>query len=298
MGDGNRGVSGERRVVTALFCDVVGSTTLAEDMDPEDWGELASGAARTMGAVAARYGGSVTEFAGDAVLAVFGAPAAHEDDPFRAVSAGLEIVRAMRGSPDLNALQVRVGINTGLVVVSDIEAGAMRTVSALGDTMNVASRLQSLAEPGSVVISGATRRLLGSAVEAVPMGPMALKGRREPVDAYVVVSVDEEAHRSRGVSGLSSPMVGREAELRALTDLVAQARAGMGRAAVVLGEPGVGKSRLIAELREHVGADPAGAWAVGRCVAYDQERPLHLAATTVLALAGGASWSFDMMTIC
>jgi class 3 adenylate cyclase len=173
MNPAGSALSGERRVVTAMFCDVVGSTSIAEEMDPEDWGELMGSAVTTMSTVVSRFGGTVTEFAGDGVVAVFGAPIAHEDDPYRAVRAGIQIVEEMRrarGELD-RGLSVRVGIHTGLVVVGDIGAGDLNTYSALGDTLNVAARLQTEAEPGTVVLSQQTRRLLGDDIEARELGP-------------------------------------------------------------------------------------------------------------------------------
>jgi len=278
--------TGERRIVTALFADVVGSTSIAETMDPEDWGELVGRAVSAIGAVATRYGGTVAEFAGDAVLAVFGAPIAHEDDPYRAVSAGLEIVAGSGSPAEAGGLEVRVGINTGLALVSDVESGAVRTVAALGDTMNVASRLQSLASPGTVAISEQTRRLLGPHVDAIALGSTQLKGRREPVEVFRVVSVLEAEERGRGVPGLSSPMIGRDAQLRQLVGLTQESAAGLGRVAVLLGEPGVGKSRLIDELGSDLRATGAGTWVVGRCVPFDQELPFQLAASVVRSVAG------------
>jgi class 3 adenylate cyclase/tetratricopeptide (TPR) repeat protein len=284
-------LSGERRVVTALFCDVVGSTGLAETLDPEDWGDLVGEAIRVMGEVVARFGGTVAEFGGDAVLAIFGAPTAHEDDPYRAVRAGMAIVERVSeraGGPG-PTIEVRVGIHTGLVVAGDIAAGALHTFSALGDTLNVAARLQSLADPGCVVISGATRRLLGSDAEVHDLGLTELKGRSEPVHVYEVQRIRRTDERSRGVPGLRSPMVGRAAELTTLAGLADAARAGMGRVAAVQGEPGVGKSRLLAELDQARGQAEHTVWAVGRCSPFEEDLPYHLATSLVRSLAGVAA---------
>lgn len=282
-------LSGERRVVTALFCDVVGSTSIAEEMDPEDWGELLGEAITTMGNVVARYGGTIPEFGGDGMVALFGAPIAHEDDPYRAVRAGLDIIDAMRqaGGSDGHRLEVRVGIHTGLAVVGDIEAGALSTYSALGDTLNVAARLQALAEPGSVVISDQTRRLLGGDIDARSLGPMPLKGREASVVVHEVLDVKEFDERRRGITGVTSPMVGRRSELDSLERATAMSAAGTGRVVAVVGEPGVGKSRLIAELGRGR-ADADGLWAVGACVPYDDELPYHLVGSLIRSLAGVA----------
>jgi class 3 adenylate cyclase/tetratricopeptide (TPR) repeat protein len=285
-------LTGERRVVTALFCDVVGSTSIAEQMDPEDWSEVMGDAMTTMSSAVSRFGGTVTEFAGDGVVALFGAPVAHEDDPFRAVCAGSQIVAEMRrsrGGAD-RGLDVRVGIHTGLVVVGDIEAGELNTYSALGDTLNVAARLQTEAEPGTVVISRETRRLLGNDIEARELGPTALKGRTAPVVLYEVLDVKEPEERRRGLPGLVSPMVGRREELRTLQRLATVSAAGTGRVAAILGDAGVGKSRLLAELGRDSHNAEDELWAVGTCVPFDDEMPYHLASSLLRSLAGvGAS---------
>lgn len=276
--------SAERRVVTAMFCDVVGSTTLAETMDPEDWGDIVNRTVAVMASCVERYGGTVSQFAGDAILALFGAPSAHEDDPYRAIRAGLDIVDAVRAATP--GIRVRVGINTGLVVVGDIDAGALSTYSALGDVPNVAARLQTLAEPDSVLISGETYRLVENDVDAREVGSTELKGRTEAVQVYEIVAVRGFDQRRRGIQGMSSPMVGRDAQLAALVRLCDAAEAGTGRVVAVLGEPGVGKSRLVEELASIVAERAGAVWAVGRCVAIDRESPLHLTAALVRSLAG------------
>lgn len=277
--------------MTALFCDVVGSTAIAETMDPEDWGELVGEAIAAMGTVVARFGGTVTEFGGDAVVAVFGAPVAHEDDPYRAVRTGLEIVEAIRRSATTHdhPLDVRVGVHTGLVVVGAIDAGALSTYSALGDTLNVAARLQTIAEPGTVVISEDTRRLLGNDVEVKGLGPTELKGRSSTIVVYEVVAAKGTDERTRGLPGLTSPMVGRSDELESLQSLIVSSGAGTGRVAVVLGEPGVGKSRLVQELEERPAEGVTPLWVEGRCVPFDEELPYHLLASLVRSQAGVGS---------
>lgn len=291
-------LSGERRIVTALFCDIVGSTSIAEAMDPEDWGEVIGQAMTTMSNAVSRFGGTVTEFAGDGIVAVFGAPVAHEDDPYRAVRAGAQIVGEMRRSRESRGegLDVRVGIHTGLVVVGDIEAGDLNTYSALGDTLNVAARLQEQAAPGTVVISRETRRLLGSDIEAEELGPTALKGRVVPVVAYEVLDVKEAEARRRGLPGLVSPIVGRREELETLERLVTVSTAGTGRVAAVLGDAGVGKSRLLAELGRRSLQAEDELWAVGTCVPFDDDVPYHLAGSLLRSLAGvGASEAPDVV---
>jgi class 3 adenylate cyclase/tetratricopeptide (TPR) repeat protein len=280
--------SAERRVVTALFADVVGSTTLAESMDPEDWSDIVNSTVAAMAACINRFGGTVAHFAGDAILALFGAPTAHEDDPYRAVRAGLDIIGAVHelsAGLDEIRLQVRVGINTGLVVVGDIEAGALNVYSALGDTPNVAARLQTLAEPDTVLISEDTYGLVSNDVDVREIGPTELKGKTDAVGVYEVMAARGFEARRRGVPGFTSPMVGRDAELEILQELLAAAKAGTGRVAAIVGDPGVGKSRLVEELDVHVKGRGVE-WALGRCVPYDDELPYHLIASLVRSLAG------------
>ncbi len=281
--------SSERRIVTALFCDVVGSTTLAEAMDPEDWGEIANQAASIMADCVTTFGGTVAQFAGDSILALFGAPVAHEDDPYRAIRAALAIVSSVSDAIREAAgteIQVRIGIHTGLVVAGAIEAGSYGTYSALGDTLNVAARLQSEAEPGTILVSEETRSLVASDVEAVEVGSVALTGRKEPVLAYVIESALETEDRKRGLPGLLSPLVGRQAEMEHLAQLLETSAAGTGRVVAILGEPGAGKTRLITEAEKIALATPGALWAMGTCVAFDKNHPYHLVASLVRSLTG------------
>lgn len=277
----------ERRVVTALFCDVVGSTSLAETMDPEDWADIVNETVAQMVVCIERYGGTVAQFAGDSILAIFGAPVAHEDDPYRAVRSGLDIVANVgRGNSHGVEIQVRAGIHTGLVVIGDLTAGDLNVYAALGDTTNVAARVQTMAEPGSLLVTADTHRLVSDDVTAVEIGPVEMKGKTDPVGVYEIVDAREVSARRRGIPGFESPMVGRDEELGRLLELVDYTRAGSGRVSAIIGEPGVGKSRLIAELRDQVSAMERTRWVVGRCAAYDEHRPYHLLASMVLALAG------------
>jgi class 3 adenylate cyclase/tetratricopeptide (TPR) repeat protein len=282
----------ERRVVTVLFVDVVGSTRLAESMDPEDWTEVVNRAVAVMSGSVDRYSGTIAQFAGDSILALFGAPTAHEDDPYRAVRAALDILASVETlSAEVERemgiqIQVRAGINTGLVVTGDLAAGDLNVYAALGDTSNVAARMQGLAEPGTLVISEATYRLVSTDVDVDALGPTELKGKSEPMPVYRVTDVRGVDSRARGIPGLSSTMVGRDRELDTLTSLVGAANAGRCSVAAVVGEPGVGKSRLLAELRERVAGENGSRWALGRCASYDEQRPYHLIASLLRSVAG------------
>ena len=272
---------GERRPVTTLFADVVGSTGLAETMDPEEWAELVGDATTTMGKVVDRYGGRVSQVLGDGILAFFGVPVAHEDDPQRAVRAGLDLIREMRTyatSPQQpeGSLQVRVGLNTGLAVTRDVSLGASSTdYTALGDAVNVAARLQAEAAPNTVLIGPTTYAFVSHSVNATPRGPLVLKGKANPIRAYEVTAWIGGQLRQSGVPGLRSPMVGRDVEFSRLSRALRAVRAGRGRVAVLRGEPGIGKSRLVTELRRHAN-DPPMQWLEAACVSYGQEVPYAL----------------------
>src|SRR5438477_12667634 len=247
--------SSERRPITVLFADIVGSTAIAEQLDPEDWTVLVGEAFQRLNRAVERYGGTIARLMGDGVLAFFGAPVAHEDDPERAVRCGLDLVRAIdeldaaRHLPAGADLKVRVGINSGPVVVGIVGTETASEYTAMGDTVNVAARMQASARPGSVLITAATYRFVSGLVEAVDVGQLELKGKSAAVRAYEITSLKEGAVHTRGLAGVSSPMVGRDSQLRQLGQLFQIVKAGQGRVAGILGEPGMGKSRLLAELR-------------------------------------------------
>ena len=246
---------GERRQLTVLFCDLVGSTPLAQQLDPEDWRDvLAQYHAAATGAVA-RWGGHVAKNLGDGLLVYFGWPSAGEDDPERAVRAGLSILEAMaplnaaHGIGDGNRLAVRIGMDTGRVVVAD-------DGEVFGETANLAARVQSAAEPDTVVITAATQRLVAGIFAIEDRGPRALKGVREPVTLYRVVRPSGVRGRLAVAAGRLTPFVGRKVELATLVERWEQVRDGAGQNVVVLGEAGVGKSRLVYQLRERLAAVP------------------------------------------
>ena len=282
----------ERRPITVLFADIAGSTSLAERMDPEDWTAIVSQAFVRMNATVTRYDGTIARLMGDGVLAFFGAPVAHEDDPLRAVRCGLDMARAVDElSAELNAkepidLKVRVGINTGPVVVGVVGTQSASEYTAMGDAVNVAARMQALARPGTVLVSGATHRFVAALVESVDVGALDLKGKTNAVQAYEVTGLKEGA-TGRGLRGLHAPMIGRDPQLRRLADLFAIAKAGQGRVAAIVGEPGIGKSRLLTELREEIErADGSVHWIEGRCLSYGHTLPYHLVIDLVRSLIG------------
>ncbi|MGE5461178.1 MAG: ATP-binding protein, partial [Solirubrobacterales bacterium] len=274
----------ERRVVTAMFADLVGSTSLAERLDPEDFKLVVNDAiARVIGAVEA-FGGTVKDLAGDGVLALFGAPQAHEDDPERAVRAGLQAVADISAYAEeverafgIERFGVRVGVATGAVVVGPIGAGSRVELGAMGDAVNVAARLQSHAEPGSVLVGSNTRRRVAGIFEWGEPSTLELKGKREPVIASRALGLRAAPGPARGLPDVHAPLVGREPEMALAAEVVDAALAGSGGILFVTGEPGIGKTRLLAELRDRVaGASvPHGRalWIEGRCVSYGESMP-------------------------
>jgi ABC-type oligopeptide transport system substrate-binding subunit/class 3 adenylate cyclase len=271
----------ERRFVTALFADVVGSTPLAERLEPEELKLVVGDAiARMVGAVEA-FGGTVKDLAGDGVLALFGAPIAHEDDPERALLAGLRIVEDMgdfaeevRRSWGIDGFGVRVGVESGPVVVGAVGAGSRVEYGAMGDAVNVAARLQSHAEPGSVLVGEETAARVRQLFEWGEVQELELKGKAGAVAARPMLGPTAQPGRLRGLDGVQSPLVGRARELAHLEDLTRGALAGAGAILFVTGEPGIGKSRLLSEFRGifEAGAAPRGKplWIEGKCVSYGE----------------------------
>ena len=268
----------ERRQLTLVFVDLVGSTALAARLDPEDTREVVAAYQRAVAAELARYEGHVAKFLGDGVLAYFGWPAAHEDDAERAVRAGLAALSAVAGitPADGTRLAARVGIATGLVVVGDlIGEGSAREEAVVGETPNLAARLQALAEPGTVVIAERTRQLVGGLFELADLGSHAVKGLAEPVRAWRVVGegVAESRFDARQ-AGAATLLVGREHELGLLLDRWARAKDGEGQVVLLSGEAGIGKSRLVRALRERLAGEPH-TWLGQFCSPYHANTALH-----------------------
>ena len=282
--DAPRPAEGERKVVTVLFADVAGSTAMGERLDPELVTEVMNGAFAFMNSAVDRYGGTVARLMGDAVLAIFGAPASHEDDPERAVRAGLEMQSAAKTyAANVERkygveFHVRVGIHTGLAVLDQVGDRVRAEYTAMGDTPNVAARMQSSAAPGTVLVSADTHRLTQHAFEFEPRGLLAIKGKSAAIEAWQAVGVKATPASARGLEGLRAPMVGRQAELDRLRGRLSALRPGQPGAWVTLaGEAGLGKSRLVAELRHSLGSNelspsssPEVAWLEGRCISYGQ----------------------------
>ena len=265
--------AGERRQLTVLFCDLVGSTPLSQQLDAEEWRDVIAQYQQAAAGAVARFGGHVAKNLGDGLLIYFGWPTAREDDPERAVRAGLAIVDAMAplnatlAAGDGTRLAVRIGMHTGPVVIAD--GGEV-----FGETANVAARVQGAAEPDTVVITAATQRLVAGMFVVEDRGPQALKGVREPVTLYRVVQPSGVRSRLDVAAGRLTRFVGREVELATLVDRWERAQDGEGQNVVVLGEAGVGKSRLVYQLHEHLAAVPH-TWLECGATPYTEGTPFH-----------------------
>jgi class 3 adenylate cyclase/tetratricopeptide (TPR) repeat protein len=273
-------LEGERKQVTVLFADVAGFTTLAEQLDPEVVHEIINRCFEGITAEVHRFEGTINQYTGDGVMALFGAPIAHEDSPRRAVHAALGIQRAIRDVAQVLqaerglSLQMRIGVNTGLVVVGKIGDDLRMDYTAVGDTTNLAARLQQMAQPESVVISAATHQQVAGFFETRDLGELQVKGRA-PVHAF-------EVRRPRGrrtrfdvaVERGLTPLVGRERELATLHERFSEIKAGRGQVVGIAGEAGMGKSRLVLEFRRALAqASEAVTWLEGHCISIGQANP-------------------------
>lgn len=277
-----KGLAGERRVVTFLFCDVKGSTAFAERLDPEEWAEIMNMAFSYLIAPVERYGGTVARLMGDAILAFFGAPVAHEDDAQRAVLAGLDILQDLQ--PFRQELQreyqmdfdVRLGINTGPVVVGEIGTALAGEYTAMGDAVNLAARLEQIAQPGTLQISADTYRLVSAYFEVEELGGVEVRGKSGPVPVYRVVGRKLHPGRARGLLGKKSPLVGREQETELLEAALHGLLEGRGQIVTLIGEAGLGKSRLLEDLYARAATKPEMKWIESRGISFDMGRPYGL----------------------
>ena len=250
-------IDAERRQLTVMFCDLVGSTALSTRHDPEDLREVIGDYHRAVSETVGHFDGFVAKYMGDGVLIYFGYPQAHEDDAERAVRAGLAVIEAVGRLPAREDLRVRLGVATGLAVVGDlIGEGTAQERGVVGETPNLAARLQGLAAPNTLVIGEATRRQIGGLFDLADLGPQALAGFAEPQPAWRVVGESGMLSRFEALRSGETPLVGREEEVELLLRRWQQAKSGEGRVALISGEPGIGKSRLTAALSEHIGTEP------------------------------------------
>ena len=283
------GMVGEGRTVTMLFCDVEGSTATAEMLDPEEWAEIMNGGFEHLITPVYRYEGTLARMMGDAILVFFGAPIAHEDDPERAILAGLDILEATRRHSEHVRSQhgvdfkVRVGINTGLVVVGEVGSDLHVEYTALGDAVNLAARMEQTAESNTIQITDNTHRLVAPLFDFEALGGVTVKGKAEPVDSFRVLARREERGQLRGIEGLTSPLVGRDVEVGLLQGVIEDLRSGRGQLCSIMADAGLGKSRLAAEMYESLvsegliadapGERGALGWVEGRSFSYDTTTP-------------------------
>jgi class 3 adenylate cyclase/tetratricopeptide (TPR) repeat protein len=274
-------VEGERKQVTILFADVEGSTDLVQRLDAEEVSRLFDPLQNLMIAAVHAYEGTVNEVLGDGIMAIFGAPIAHEDHALRACRAALDMqaaVRRMAGqsAPQsaAHAIRLRVGLNSGEVVVRAINNDLTISYSAMGMTTHLAARMEQTAEPGTIQISTDTLRLVSGLVDAKACGAVAMKGLADPVPVYELRGLGKARTRleAASIAGLTR-FVGRAPELRALEERFAEAEAGRGQVVTITGDPGIGKSRLLLEFRERLGA--RAAWAEGRSMSFGQTMAFH-----------------------
>ncbi|MDG0870957.1 ATP-binding protein [Candidatus Lucifugimonas marina] len=270
----------ERRVLSVIFCDVANSTALAENIDPEEWVEIMNEAFEHMTAPILRYEGTIGKFTGDGMMAFFGAPTSHEEDPDRAVRASLEILEGIEELRDDiqrdygEEFNLRIGINTGLVVVGEVGSAQVSEYTAMGDAVNVAARMEQTAAPGTLQISSDTQKLVKGAFDLKSLGGIEVKGKSQPVEVFRVTGTKIATGESIGVT---SPLIGRDAELAKLIKLANQNKNGDSQVVSIIGEAGLGKSRLLSELRdEWLKTEPELSWEFSQGIPYDMGRPYSL----------------------
>jgi class 3 adenylate cyclase len=288
-------ISGERRVVTVLFADVVGSTALSESLDLETWSKVMNGAFDQITPAVYRYEGTIAHLLGDSLVAFFGAPVAHEDDPLRAVHAALDSLDRIHDYAQ-NIVQrlgidfaMRFCLNTGPVIVGPIGRDLRYDYTAMGGAVNLAARLKFSARPMSVMVSENTHRFIAPYFDTQDLGSIEVKDLPEQVRVYQVVQPKAMPGTLRGLAGLFSPLVGRDHEFNILMKTYEAVRSGLGRAVLMNGEPGLGKTRLIAEWQAAVAQShhaPAPQWIEGRCLSYGQGMAYHLVLDLLRSLLG------------
>jgi class 3 adenylate cyclase/tetratricopeptide (TPR) repeat protein/ABC-type dipeptide/oligopeptide/nickel transport system ATPase component len=264
-------LEGERKLVTVMFADISGFTAIAEKLDPEQVRNLMNGCFDCLVPAVKKYGGWVDKFIGDAILALFGAPVAYEDHAERALRAALEMLErlaAFNAQYD-TTLDVHVGINSGLVIAGGIGSQGQQQYSVMGDTVNLAARLEDVSEAGQVLVGPNTYRVTASLFEYETLPSIRVKGKNEPVPLYCLLGLKAAPGLRRGIGGLRSPLVGRDAEMDQLQAAVSDLQSGRGNIISLVGEAGLGKSRLVAEVRQALTFDLT--WAEGRALSYTQD---------------------------
>jgi class 3 adenylate cyclase/tetratricopeptide (TPR) repeat protein len=288
----------ERRQITVMFCDLVDSTRLAGSLDPEDFGRVMQAFQRACGTIIERHEGHISQYRGDAIEAYFGWPAAYEDASERAVRAGLEVTEAMKAIAGPEPLQVRVGISTGMVMVSESGLGdPSKPSGAVGEALHVAARLQALAVPNSVVIAETTSRLISARFDREDLGLQSLKGVAAPVRAFIVRHVREDTTRFQAAHAAAlTPLVGRRTELAFLQERWRDAKDGEGQTICISGMAGIGKSRIIHELEERIKSEPRFTLSL-QCLPHCMQSPLFPVIQQIERLADLASEDSDAVKL-
>jgi class 3 adenylate cyclase len=269
-------LKGERKQVTVMFADISGFTAMSEKLDPEEVRSMINACFEGLGAVIDQYGGHIDKFIGDEIMALFGAPAAHENDPERALRAALDMMTALAAFNAEHAaripkpLALHFGINSGLAIAGGIGTRQRQDYSVMGDTVNLAARLEDLSEAGEILVGEDTYRLTAPLFEFEAIKPVMLKGKEKPVKVYRLLKAKAAPGRLRGIEGLSSPMVGRERELALALETLGNFQKGQGGVITVIGDAGLGKSRLISELSDRCCQNGQADWAEGRALSYGE----------------------------
>ncbi len=279
-------LEGERKLVTVMFADLSGFTALSEALDPEQVRGIVNRCFDELVPIVERYGGTVDKFIGDEIMALFGAPLAHENDAERALRAALEMMPAMAtiDAADGMSLGMHIGVNSGTVVTGGLGSAGREQYSVMGDTVNLAARLAEAAHDGEILVGPTTRRLTSLLFDFAALPPMTLKGKAEPVTVARLDGARPGAGRVRGIAGLVSPLVGRDAELGELVAAVHGLAAGGGGVVAVTGEPGMGKSRLVAEARQRTDAEAT--WIEGRAQSYSENMSYWMARSLLFGFIG------------
>jgi class 3 adenylate cyclase len=284
-------MKGERKQITIMFVDISGFTAMSEKLDPEEVRNLINACFEALGAVINRYDGYIDKFIGDEIMALFGAPIAHENDPERALRAALDMMEVLKAFNKQHAdkipkpLALHFGINSGLAIAGGIGTIARRDYSVMGDTVNLAARLEDLSETGEILVGEQTYRLTAPLFEFEPLSPVQVKGKEKPVQVYRLIRAATTRSQIRGIEGLSSYLVGRSSEFETLCSALAKLQEGQGRVISVVGEAGLGKSRLVQEARQNC-QDSNLVWVEGQALSYGQDAGYLVARAVLCNLLG------------
>jgi class 3 adenylate cyclase len=288
-------LKGERKQVTVMFADISGFTAMSEKLDPEEVRSMINACFERLGAVIDQYGGHIDKFIGDEIMALFGAPKAHENDPERALRAALDMMTALESFNDEHAglipkrLALHFGINSGLVIAGGIGTSRRQDYSVMGDTVNLAARLEDLSESGEILVGEDTYRLTKPLFEFETRKPVMLKGKEKPVRVYRLIRAKAASKQIRGIEGLVSPMVGRTPEFTQAKAILDNFQKQQGGILSVIGDAGLGKTRLVSELNDYCDQTCQTNWAEGHALSYGESASYLVARDTLRSLLGVSS---------